>query len=60
MDLSFRASIAFRYGMTSYLALKNLLALVNDGELFGRLEKYSPDDFKDWLDRIDQEGSVTG
>jgi hypothetical protein len=46
--------------MTSYLALNNLLALINDGELFDRLEIFSDDDFSEWLTRIDRQGSVTG
>ena len=58
--LSFHASAAFRYGTISYLGLQNMLALINEGELFARLEQYSSDDFSEWLDRIDQEGSVTG
>jgi hypothetical protein len=51
---------ALRYQLTGYLALKNMLALANDQELFRRLEGYSYDDFHDWLDRIDQQGTTTG
>ena len=54
------AHYAFRCGLTSYLALNNMLALVNDGEVVERLLSYSADDFKDWLDRVDREGSVLG
>lgn len=49
-----------RYQMTGYLALNNLLALVNNQDFFERIEAYSEDDFNDWLDRIDQQGSVSG
>jgi hypothetical protein len=51
---------ALRYQLTGYLALKNMLALANDQGLFERLERFSYDDFHDWLDRIDQQGSVRG
>ncbi len=51
---------ALRYQLTGYLALKNMPALANDRELFERLEQFSYDDFHDWLDRIDQQGSVRG
>ena len=51
---------AFRYQLTSYLALKNMLALANEKGFFERMEFRSTEDFQDWLDRIDQQGSVTG
>jgi len=51
---------SLRYQMTGYLALKNMLALASDQGLFGRLERFSYDDFHDWLDRIDQQGTTTG
>ncbi len=51
---------SLRYQLTGYLALKNMLALANDQGLFGRLERFSYDDFHDWLDRIDQQGTTTG
>ena len=51
---------AYRSGIVGYLALKNMLALANDTDLGDRLLIYSRDDFKEWLDRIDQAGSVTG
>jgi len=37
-----------------------MLALANDNDLSERLITYSRDEFKEWLDRIDQGGSVTG
>jgi hypothetical protein len=55
-----QAEGALRYQLTGYLALKNLLALVNEPGFFERVRAYSRDDFRDWLDRIDQQGSVHG
>ena len=52
--------VAFRSQIIAYLAFKNMLALVNEGELFERLEGFSTEEFENWLDRIDQQGSVTG
>ena len=40
--------------------MNNLLALANDNTLSERLEGYTSEQFKEWLDRIDQQGSVTG
>ena len=54
------AHYAFRSAIVGYLALKNMLALANDNDLSNRLSLYSREEFKDWLDRIDQGGSVTG
>ena len=54
------AHYAFRSGIVGYLALKNMLALANDNDLSSRLSSYSREEFRDWLDRIDQGGSVTG
>lgn len=51
---------SFRYQLTGYLALKNMLALTSDQSLFGRIEHFSTSDFSDWLDRIDQQGTTTG
>ena len=50
---------AFQYGVISYLALNNLLALSNDPGLFDRLLAMPFADFCRWLDSIDREGSVT-
>ena len=36
-----------------------VLALANNEGLFERLQGYSRDEFKDWLDGIDRQGSVT-
>jgi len=51
---------AFRSAVVGHLALNNMLALANDNDLDDRLPAYSRDEFKEWLDRIDQAGSVTG
>ena len=59
-SLRFSARYAFRSQLTGYLALTNLLALANDNTLSERLEGYTAEQFKEWLDRIDQQGSVTG
>jgi len=56
----FQAIYAFQSALVGYLALKNLLALANDNDLSSRLASYSVEEFKDWLDRIDQGCSVTG
>ena len=44
---------AFRYQLTSYLALNNMLALGNEDGFFERMEHRSTEEFQDWLDRID-------
>ncbi len=54
------ALYAFRSAVVGHLALNNMLALANDNDLDERLLAYSRDKFKEWLDRIDQAGSVTG
>ena len=54
------AQYAFQSGIVGYLALKNLLAVSNDDDFPQRLFSFSREEFNDWLDRIDQGGSVTG
>ena len=54
------ALYAFCSAVVGHLALNNMLALANDNDLDDRLLAYSRDEFKEWLDRIDQAGSVTG
>jgi len=54
------AQHGFYNGLVAYLALKNFLGLVRDPKLVERLAGYSRDDFSDWLDRVDAEGSVRG
>jgi hypothetical protein len=57
--LFFSARYAFHSQLTGYLALNNLLALANENDLAQRLEGYTPEQFKEWLGRIDQAGSLT-
>ncbi len=54
------AVYAFRSQLVGYLALKNMLALVNNEDFFDRLEGHSREEFDEWLVRIDEQGSVTG
>ncbi len=54
------ALYAFRSGIAGYLALNNMLALASENDLDDRLLAHSRDESKEWLDRIDQGGSVTG
>ena len=58
--IGFQAKYAFHAAIVGYLALHNMLALANEHDLDDRLLAYSRDEFKEWLDRIDQAGSVTG
>ena len=54
------ALYAFRSAIVGYLALNNMLALASEKDLNDRLLSFSRDEFKEWLGRIDQAGSVTG
>ena len=54
------AWLAFRYGLVSYLALYNMLNLANVPGLPERLAAMSPPKFRQWLDNVTSEGSVTG
>jgi len=54
------ARYGFHCALVAYLALKNMLALANDSDLDDKLLAYSGDEFKEWLGRIGQAGSVTG
>lgn len=53
------ATQAFRHDLTSYLALHNMLAIAAHPTFVVELLRNSPEQFRDWLSRIDQEGSVT-
>lgn len=53
-------SCAFLNALTAHLALNNLLALVNEPDAPERLLKMSQERFQEWLDRVDQGGSVSG
>ena len=50
----------FKYELTAYLALYNLLNMANDRALTDRLLGCSDEEFDGWLDRVRSEGSVTG
>jgi hypothetical protein len=51
---------AFSYGLTSYLALQNMLDLANDHELVQHLLSMTHGEFVGWLNRVASEGSVAG
>ncbi len=50
---------AFRYGIVAYLALNNMLVMANDHTLFERLLGLTGEEFRNWLDTVDEAGSVT-
>ncbi|MBI3833996.1 MAG: hypothetical protein HY287_06665 [Planctomycetes bacterium] len=56
----FAARHAFQSAIVGHIALKNMLALASDDDLDNRLPTFSPEEFKEWLSRIDKEGSVIG
>lgn len=58
--LRHEAEHALQKGLTSFLALHNLLALSNEHRLTERLLSYSYEEFQDWLDRIQEQGSING
>ena len=51
---------AFRHGITSLLALQNMLAITNNQEIFEKLLAFNEEDFSLWLQRIQSEGSLNG
>ena len=53
-------SYAFKSQLVAYLALMNMLALVNESDFDDRILNMSQDEFDDWIGRIRQQGSVTG
>jgi hypothetical protein len=59
-DSSLSAQTAFRNGVVGFLALHNLLAYANDDALLARLGAVPPGEFRDWLDGIQDRGSITG
>ena len=54
------AGAAFRYATTAYLALYNMLGLIDDQNKFKTLEKLSPDQFRAWIAMVQREGSIHG
>jgi len=51
---------AFRYELTGFLALANMLVVANEASLSEQLLEMTPDVFRSWLDRVTGEGSVLG
>lgn len=54
------AGAAFRYATTAFLALYNMLGLIDDQNKFKTLEKLSPDKFRTWIAMVQREGSIHG
>ncbi|MEE9266719.1 MAG: hypothetical protein V3V86_08330 [Gammaproteobacteria bacterium] len=59
-SLRFQARYAFHSALVGYLALNNMLALANEFDISDRLLDYGREEFAEWLDRINPEGSLTG
>ncbi len=51
---------AFRYSTTAFLALHNMLGLIDDQSKFDALLKLSPKKFSSWLTMVRREGSISG
>ncbi|MCL5029778.1 MAG: hypothetical protein M1480_12270 [Bacteroidetes bacterium] len=51
---------SFRYSLTSFLALHNLLGIANNQNIFEKLLNFTEEDFNKWLERIESEGSING
>ncbi len=51
---------SFRYSLTSFLALHNILAITNNQKIFDKLLNHTNEDFEKWLNRIISEGSISG
>lgn len=54
------ADAAFRYGLTAYLGLYNMLGLILDHRKLDALLELDEDAFEGWLDTVRREGSVGG
>jgi hypothetical protein len=54
------AAATLRYAVHAYLALQNMLGLMNADDLLERLIRGTRDDLKAWLDTIQNEGSSIG
>lgn len=57
-DRSLNLRTSLNYGATSYLALHNMLGVTHRTDWFARVESFSRMEFREWLDRIDAEGTV--
>ncbi len=51
---------SFRYSVTAFLALQNMLDIANQEKIFEKLLEMQPEEFERWLNRIEQEGNVHG
>jgi hypothetical protein len=54
------ADAAFRYGLTAYLGLYNMLGMLSDHRKLDALLELDQDSFEVWLDTVQREGSVSG
>jgi hypothetical protein len=59
-DAGLEAVAAFRYGLTAYLALYNMLGMISDHRKLDALLDLDEEAFEDWLATIEREGSVSG
>jgi|SRR5579883_842769 len=51
---------SFRFGLTAFLALHNMLDIANEKDVFKKLLQMGLDEFESWLGRIEAEGSIHG
>jgi hypothetical protein len=54
------ADASFRYGVTAYLGLHNMLGRLLDHRKLDALLDLDSDAFDEWLDTVEREGSVHG
>jgi hypothetical protein len=54
------AEATFRYALTSYLALYNMLGLISDHRKVDALLELDGDTLEEWLVRVQRQGSVSG
>jgi hypothetical protein len=60
-DAGYRtAKAGLRYTVHAYVALQNMMGIMNDDGLIERLIDGNFYDLEAWLDRVQQEGSVLG
>ena len=59
-DVKRDADATFRYALTAYLALYNMLGLMSDHRKVDALLELNDDEFEDWLTTVQREGSVSG
>ncbi len=50
----------FRAATTAFLALHNMLGMIQDQDKFEALLDLEPEEFEAWIERVEREGSVTG